>query len=163
MGRQNTLETGSTPLTAREPALEGRLPKGGGQVEFSYTNEVTGALYIGLFAIIGAGIVYATLAIAKLAFFYAGSTRYGTSKAKDDVYECGEETIGDTNVQFNLNYYLFAMLFVVFDVEAALLFSWSVAFDALGWSGLVTAMTFLIILTVGWLYALRKGALKWVY
>ncbi len=132
-------------------------------MEFSYTNEVTGALYIGLFALIGAGIVYATLGIAKLAFFYAGSKRYGTSKAKDDVYECGEETIGDTNVQFNLNYYLFAMLFVVFDVEAALLFSWTVAFDTLGWSGLVTAMTFIVILTVGWLYALRKGALKWVY
>ena len=132
-------------------------------MEFSYTSEVTGALYIGLFALIGAGIVYATLGIAKLAFTYAGSRRFGTSKAKDDVYECGEDTIGDTNVQFNLNYYLFAMLFVIFDVEAALLYPWAVAFDTLGFSGLITVTVFLVILFVGFLYALRKGALKWVY
>ena len=132
-------------------------------MEFSYTSEVTGALYIGLFALIGAGIVYATLGIAKLAFTYAGSRRFGTSKAKDDVYECGEDTIGDTNVQFNLNYYLFAMLFVIFDVEAALLYPWAVAFDTLGLSGLITVTVFLVILFVGFLYALRKGALKWVY
>jgi NADH:ubiquinone oxidoreductase subunit 3 (subunit A) len=132
-------------------------------VEFSYTSEVTGALYIGLFALIGAGIVYATLGIARLAFTYAGSRRFGTSKAKDDVYECGEDTIGDTNVQFNLNYYLFAMLFVIFDVEAALLYPWAVAFDTLGFAGLITVTVFLVILFVGFLYALRKGALKWVY
>jgi NADH-quinone oxidoreductase subunit A len=124
---------------------------------------VTGALYIGLFALIGAGIVYITLEIAKLAFFYAGSKRYGASKAKDTVYECGMETIGDTNVQFNLNYYLFAMLFVIFDVEAALLYPWAVAFDTLGVTGVVAVLSFLVILFLGFLYALRKGALKWVY
>lgn len=128
-----------------------------------YTSEVTGALYIGLFALIGAGIVYITLEIAKLAFFYSGSRRFGPSKAKDSVYECGVETIGDTNVQFNLNYYLFAMLFVIFDVEAALLYPWAVAFDALGVTGLIAVMSFLTILFLGFLYALRKGALKWVY
>ncbi len=132
-------------------------------MEFSYTSEVTGALYIGLFALIGAGIVYVTLGIARLAFTYAGSRRFGTSRAKDEVYECGEDTIGDTNVQFNLNYYLFAMLFVIFDVEAALLYPWAVAFDTLGLAGLITVTVFLVILFVGFLYALRKGALKWVY
>jgi NADH-quinone oxidoreductase subunit A len=128
-----------------------------------YTTEVTGALYIGLFALIGAGIVYVTLEIAKLAFFYAGSRRFGGNKSKDSVYECGMETIGDTNVQFNLNYYLFAMLFVIFDVEAALLYPWAVAFDTLGVGGLLAVMSFLVILFLGFLYALRKGALKWVY
>ncbi len=128
-----------------------------------YTTEVTGALYIGLFAIIGAGIVYVTLEIAKLAFFFAGSKRYGSNKAKDSVYECGMETIGDTNVQFNLNYYLFAMLFVIFDVEAALLYPWALAFDGLGLAGLMAVISFLTILFLGFLYALRKGALKWVY
>lgn len=128
-----------------------------------YTTEVTGALYIGLFALIGAGVVYVTLEIAKLAFGYAGSVRYGSSKAKDSVYECGMETIGDTNVQFNLNYYLFAMLFVIFDVEAALLYPWAVAFDSLGVAGLVAVLSFLTILFLGFIYALRKGALKWVY
>ena len=128
-----------------------------------YTTEVTGALYIGLFALIGAGIVYITLEIAKLAFFYAGSRRFGGNKSKDSVYECGMETIGDTNVQFNLNYYLFAMLFVIFDVEAALLYPWAVAFDTLGVGGLIAVVSFLVILFLGFIYALRKGALKWVY
>jgi NADH-quinone oxidoreductase subunit A len=128
-----------------------------------YTTEVTGALYIGLFALIGAGIVYITLEIAKLAFHYAGSRRFGGNKSKDSVYECGMETIGDTNVQFNLNYYLFAMLFVIFDVEAALLYPWAVAFDTLGVGGLLAVTSFLVILFLGFLYALRKGALKWVY
>jgi NADH-quinone oxidoreductase subunit A len=128
-----------------------------------YTTEVTGALYIGLFALIGAGIVYITLEIAKLAFKYAGSRRFGSNKSKDSVYECGMETIGDTNVQFNLNYYLFAMLFVIFDVEAALLYPWAVAFDTLGVGGLIAVTSFLVILFLGFIYALRKGALKWVY
>jgi NADH-quinone oxidoreductase subunit A len=128
-----------------------------------YATQVNGALYIGLFALLGAGIVYATLGIAKLAFTYAGSRRFGPSKAKNDVYECGEATIGDTNVQFNLNYYLFAMLFVIFDVEAALLYPWAAAFDSLGLAGLLSVVTFIVILFLGFFYALRKGALKWVY
>ena len=132
-------------------------------MEIQYTDQVTGALYIALFAFLGAAIVYVTLGIARLAFLYAGSKRHGNFKSKDEVYECGEDTIGDTNVQFNLNYYLFAMLFVIFDVEAALLYPWAVAFDTLGVMGLVTVTVFLVILFVGFLYALRKGALKWVY
>ena len=82
---------------------------------------------------------------------------------KAAVYECGEDTIGDTQVQFNLNYYLFAMLFVIFDVEAALLYPWATAFDTLGWIGVIEVIAFLAILLAGFLYALRKGALKWVY
>ena len=128
-------------------------------MEFSYANETTGALYVGLFALIGAGIVYATLAISRL----LRSERYGVTPAKDAVYECGEDTIGDTQVQFNLNYYLFAMLFVIFDVEAALLYPWAVAFDSLGIVGVIEVLIFLAILLAGFLYALRKGALKWVY
>jgi NADH-quinone oxidoreductase subunit A len=124
-----------------------------------YGTEVTGALYVALFAVLGAGIVYATLAISKLLF----SSRFGSNSNKAGVYESGEETIGDTNVQFNLNYYLFAMLFVIFDVEAALLYPWTKAFDSLGWTGLWTVLSFMTILLAGFLYALRKGALKWVY
>lgn len=124
-----------------------------------YTTEVTGALYVGLFALLGAGIVYATLALSQL----LRSQRYGVTVAKNAVYESGEDTIGDTNVQFNLNYYLFAMLFVIFDVEAALLYPWAVAYESLGLVGVVEVASFLVILLAGFLYALRKGALKWVY
>ncbi|HWG85219.1 MAG TPA: NADH-quinone oxidoreductase subunit A [Deinococcales bacterium] len=124
-----------------------------------YGTEVTGALYVALFAVLGAVIVYATLGISRL----LRSERYGVTPAKNAVYECGEDTIGDTQVQFNLNYYLFAMLFVIFDVEAALLYPWATAFDILGWVGVVEVVAFLAILLSGFLYALRKGALKWVY
>jgi NADH-quinone oxidoreductase subunit A len=58
---------------------------------------------------------------------------------------------------------LFAMLFVIFDVEAALLYPWAAAFDSLGLAGLLSVVTFIIILFFGFFYALRKGALKWVY
>lgn len=125
----------------------------------NYTTEVTGALYVGLFALLGAGIVYATLALSQL----LRTQRYGVTAAKDQVYESGEDTIGSTDVQFNLNYYLFAMLFVIFDVEAALLFPWAVAYESLGLIGIIEVVVFLAILLAGFLYALRKGALKWVY
>lgn len=124
-----------------------------------YATEVTGALYVGLFTALGAAIVYATLLLSRA----LRSERYGRTPAKDQVYECGEDSLGDTKVQFNLNYYLFAMLFVIFDVEAALLYPWATAFDALGIVGVIEVMAFLVILLSGFVYALWKGALKWVY
>lgn len=124
-----------------------------------YATEVTGALYVGLFTALGAAIVFATLFLSRA----LRSERYGRTPAKDQVYECGEDSLGDTKVQFNLNYYLFAMLFVIFDVEAALLYPWATAFDALGIVGVIEVMAFLVILLSGFVYALWKGALKWVY
>ena len=80
---------------------------------------------------------------------------------KTDTYECGLETIGDTWVQFRAQYYVYALVFVVFDVEAAFLFPWAVAYDTLGLWALAEAFLFLGILTVGLVYAWRKGALRW--
>ncbi len=80
---------------------------------------------------------------------------------KNSTYECGIETIGDTWVQFKAQYYLFALIFVVFDVEAVFLFPWAVAFNALGLYALVEMVLFIGILVAGLLYAWRKGALEW--
>jgi NADH-quinone oxidoreductase subunit A len=80
---------------------------------------------------------------------------------KNSTYECGMETIGDTWVQFKAQYYLFALLFVVFDIEAVFLFPWAVAYGQLGLYALVEMAIFLLILVGGLLYAWRKKALEW--
>jgi NADH:ubiquinone oxidoreductase subunit 3 (subunit A) len=67
------------------------------------------------------------------------------------------------NLRFNVNYYIFALLFLLFDVEAALLFPWAVAYDKLGWLGFFEAVVFIGILAMGLVYAWRRGVLKWVY
>jgi NADH-quinone oxidoreductase subunit A len=82
---------------------------------------------------------------------------------KASTYECGIETIGDTWVQFRAQYYIYALVFVVFDIEAVFLFPWAVAYGNPGvtlWA-LFEAFLFLGILTIGLVYAWRKGALRW--
>ncbi len=81
--------------------------------------------------------------------------------AKNATYECGMETIGDTWVQFKAQYYLFALVFVAFDVEAVFVFPWAVAYGKLGLYALVEMVLFIGILVAGLLYAWRKGALEW--
>ncbi|MFT7518954.1 MAG: NADH-quinone oxidoreductase subunit A [Kiritimatiellia bacterium] len=84
------------------------------------------------------------------------------SPAKFDNYECGEEPDGMAWIRFHPRYYLVALIFVLFDVEAAFLFPWAVNVRALGWVAIVEMLVFLGILFLGWAYALRKGALKWL-
>jgi NADH-quinone oxidoreductase subunit A len=81
---------------------------------------------------------------------------------KEATYECGVETEGDALGQFNVRYYVFALLFVVFDVEVVFLFPWAVAYRQLGLFAFVEAVLFVSILVVGYLYAWRKKALEWV-
>ncbi len=83
------------------------------------------------------------------------------NSAKAATYECGMETIGDTWVQFKAQYYLYALVFVVFDVEVAFIFPWAVAYHKLGLFALVEMVIFVAILLGGLLYAWRKGALEW--
>ena len=80
---------------------------------------------------------------------------------KNATYECGMETTGDTWVQFKAQYYLYALVFVVFDVEAAFIFPWAVAYHKLEVYALIEMVIFVAILLGGLLYAWRKGALEW--
>jgi NADH:ubiquinone oxidoreductase subunit 3 (subunit A) len=80
---------------------------------------------------------------------------------KNATYECGMETFGDTWVQFKAQYYIFALIFVVFDVEAVFIFPWAVAYNKLGLYALVEMVLFILILLGGLLYAWRKDALEW--
>jgi NADH-quinone oxidoreductase subunit A len=81
---------------------------------------------------------------------------------KQSTYECGLEVIGDFHVQFKVQYYLYALAFVIFDIEVVLLYPWAVAFNQLGLYGLVAGSIFLILLFAGLIYEWRKGALEWV-
>ncbi len=80
---------------------------------------------------------------------------------KEDTYECGVETEGPTWVQFNFRYYYFALLFVIFDVEAVFLYPWAVSFENVAVAGFVEVLTFVVILLIGLVYAWRKNALEW--
>jgi len=81
---------------------------------------------------------------------------------KSSIYECGMVPIGPAQVRYNARYYMFALLFVVFDVEAVFLYPWAVAHRQLGVFALVEALIFIAILGVGYAYAWRKRALEWV-
>jgi len=81
---------------------------------------------------------------------------------KSQIYECGLETYGDTWVQFRAQYYLFALIFVIFDLETVFLYPWAVAYNKLGLLALLEMFVFLAILVAGLVYAWRKGALEWI-
>ena len=80
---------------------------------------------------------------------------------KRETYECGVETEGETWVQFNFRYYIFALLFVIFDIEVIFLYPWAVALRQVKVFGFVEAVVFILILLVGYVYAWRKRALEW--
>jgi NADH:ubiquinone oxidoreductase subunit 3 (subunit A) len=85
-----------------------------------------------------------------------------TNKQKGEPYECGIPTKGKTWVQLNVGYYLFALIFLIFDVELVFLYPWAVVAKGQGWVALVEIVIFFFILFVGFLYAHKKGALKWL-
>ncbi|MCJ7511487.1 MAG: NADH-quinone oxidoreductase subunit A [Anaerolineales bacterium] len=84
------------------------------------------------------------------------------NKLKGDTYECGIETVGSTWVQFKAQYYVYALVFVVFEVEAVFLFPWAAAYNQLQMYMVLEGILFVAILATGLIYAWRKGSLEWV-
>ncbi len=82
-------------------------------------------------------------------------------EAKQAPFECGFAPVGDANQPFDLRYYLVAILFILFDLETAFLFPWAVVFRSIGWLGIASMGVFLLVLTVGFIYEWKKGALTW--
>jgi NADH-quinone oxidoreductase subunit A len=80
---------------------------------------------------------------------------------KLSAYECGFEAFEDSRIQFDVRYYLVAILFIIFDLEIAFLFPWAVSLDNIGLFGLLSMAVFLAILVVGFIYEWKKGALEW--
>ena len=112
-------------------------------------------IYIGLFIIVGLIIPVGAISVAWI---------LGPKKAnpiKMTTYECGIETVGDSWVQFKAQYYIYALVFLIFDVETVFLFPWAVKLGQLGLFAVVEGIIFILILIAGLVYTWRKGMLEW--
>lgn len=109
-------------------------------------------------------LVFLAIAIGFAVFFLlvpllVKPTRKDAQKLSP--YECGFEAFDNARKKFDVRFYLVAILFVIFDLEVAFLFPWALAFDTIGWFGFVSMAIFLFVLTIGFIYEWRKGALEW--
>ena len=108
-------------------------------------------------------LIIAAVAFSGIAIMVARILLKATKNPqKGEPYECGIPTHGKTWVQMNVGYYLFALIFLVFDVELVFLYPWAVVAKKIGWMALVEIIIFLFILFMGFIYAHKKGALKWM-
>ena len=114
-------------------------------------------ILIFLFVALGLSVlfVFAPMAVARL------TGTHNPDAEKLSEYECGFPAFEDSRSQFDVRFYLVAILFIIFDLEAAFLYPWAVSLDVIGWSGWIAMIVFLIILTVGFIYEWKMGALDW--
>jgi NADH:ubiquinone oxidoreductase subunit 3 (subunit A) len=112
-------------------------------------------LYIGIFFLVAPLIPAVAILVPRLI------APRKPNPIKLDTYECGLETVGDSRVQFKVQYYIFALVFLIFDIETVFLFPWAVAFNQLELFMVVEGIIFILILLAGLVYAWRKGVLEW--
>ena len=108
-----------------------------------------------IFIIIGLGIAIFMTAIP----FVLGDSKPDSEKLS--AYECGFEAFDDARGRFDVRFYLVAILFIIFDLEVAFLFPWAVSLGSIGIFGFWSMMIFLLLLTIGFIYEWKKGALEW--
>jgi NADH-quinone oxidoreductase subunit A len=112
-------------------------------------------LFLGVAVVLSTAFVVLPILASKL----TGSSKPTAEKLSE--YECGFPAFEDSRAQFDVRFYLVAILFIVFDLEAAFLYPWAVALSGIGFAGWAAMMVFLIELAVGFAYAWKKGALEW--
>ena len=112
-----------------------------------------------LFLFVAAGLSTAFLFLPMRVSRLTGT--HNPSAEKLSEYECGFPAFEDSRSQFDVRFYLVAILFIIFDLEAAFLFPWAVSLDLTGWTGWATMMVFLAELIIGYIYAWKIGALEW--
>ena len=110
---------------------------------------------MGIALALSAAFVLLPMGVARL----TGAHKPDAEKLSE--YECGFPAFEDPRSQFDVRLYLVAILFIIFDLEAAFLFPWAVSLDLTGWAGWITMMIFLGELVIGYIYAWKKGALEW--
>ena len=108
-----------------------------------------------IFLVMSAGMAVALLLVGGV----LSPTR--PDAEKNSPYECGFEAFEDARMQFDVRYYLVAILFIIFDLEIAFLFPWAVVLEDIGMVGFWAMMVFLALLTIGFIYEWKKGALNW--
>ncbi len=109
-------------------------------------------------------LIYFVIALALALVIYGLSFVFAIEKAdpeKISAYECGFDPFDDARSRFDIQFYLVAILFIIFDLEVAFLFPWALMLSEISFFGFWTMMVFLIILTIGFVYEWRKGALDW--
>ena len=112
-------------------------------------------LFLGVALVLSSVFVFAPIAVARL----TGTHKPTTEKLSE--YECGFPAFEDSRSQFDVRFYLVAILFIVFDLEAAFLFPWAVTVFDLGWTAWISMMIFIAELALGLVYAWKVGALEW--
>ena len=117
--------------------------------------------YLPIFMVIGVtlGLSVAMILASSVAARLLRLSR--PNPVKQQPYECGMTPIGSARVRFSIRFYLVAMLFILFDVEAIFLYPWAVVHRSLGWFGLVEMFLFILILGVGYLYIWKRGGFEW--
>jgi NADH-quinone oxidoreductase subunit A len=123
--------------------------------EFLDSGLLKDYLPIAIFMAVAAGITLA-LMIAPMAIAYKNP-----DPEKLSAYECGFEAFDDARMKFDVRFYLVSILFIIFDLEVAFLFPWAVSLGKIGVFGFWSMMIFLAVLTIGFVYEWRKGALEW--
>lgn len=113
--------------------------------------------YFPILLFIGIAIVIACVAVG-LSFIIAEQK---PDREKNSAYECGFEAFSDARRRFDVRFYLVSILFIIFDLEIVFLFPWAVTLGHIGWIGFGSMMFFLGVLTVGFIYEWKKGALEW--
>lgn len=112
-------------------------------------------LPIALFMVLAMGVAVAAMVLA----FLMG--RQNPDPVKNAPYECGFPAFADSRGRVDVRFYLVAILFIIFDIEVAFLFPWAVSLGEIGWVGFGSMMLFLFVLTIGFVYEWKKGALEW--
>ena len=112
-------------------------------------------LFLGVAAILSALFVFLPMGVSRL------TGAHNPTAEKLSEYECGFPAFEDARSQFDVRFYLVAILFIIFDLEAAFLFPWAVSLGVTGWAGWIAMMVFLFILAVGFAYEWKMGALEW--
>jgi NADH-quinone oxidoreductase subunit A len=128
-------------------------------VEFFLASVAAGYLPILLFLAIALALSGGFVVLPMLVSRLTGTHRPDPEKLSE--YECGFPAFEDSRARFDVRFYLVAILFIVFDLEAAFLFPWAVSLRASGWTGWIAMMIFLAELGLGLAYAWKKGALEW--
>lgn len=113
--------------------------------------------YLPILVFLGVAVVISGAAVA-LSYFAA---QQKPDSEKLSAYECGFEAFGDARARFDVRFYLVAILFIIFDLEVAFLFPWAIGLAEIGTFGFWSMMIFLGVLTVGFVYEWKKGALEW--
>ena len=116
--------------------------------------------YFGAFVMFVVTFVAFTATTMASRFISRKLARLDTEKLKCTIYECGPEVTKQPNT-ISVQFYLMALLFILFDVEIIFMFPWAVDFKVLGWFGFIEMILFIILLTIGFVYAWKKGALEW--